>query len=809
MHPATALLEGACRKKSWSTRAAALLATGALASGLLLGAAVIDYWLLLPWPIRALAAMAILALLAGGAGRLTRLLLKRPALKDAALDLERERPGAGCVVSTAAEYLTGERKITQAYEPELAAALQRQAAGYLEAWPVRYWRRVRGPAVAVALAGLALLVFLASSTGAFTALKRVVLPWTRTTYTTVRVDPGAAEIAQGKGLAVRAAFEGRSPATAALHWRGTGEKVWHREKLSLAAGNDTSGFEFKELKNSLEYYVTGGDACSPTYAVQVYVPPAVQRLKVRSELPAYTGRAAQESESPDVAVLRASTVRFSIEPTVPLSRARLRFTRNPPVELHSGPDGWGATLAVTNDDEYRIELFDQRGRLGSNERPFCIHALPDEPPKLELAEPGQDIRADATQTVPVKIAATDDYGLTEVRLVYHKLGQPPRTLRLKLPPGYLLETNFSVELPLADLALKDYELVAYHAEAVDNNSLDGPGVGKSPVYFIEITNEEGKPCHSQCNCAKVNLLVIQKQIIADTTALSNNAAVPQFHDLAEREKEAADFGRIYVNGLTQAGAPSEAVHEMSLALRDLVNAQDHLAGCRRVAALPCEESALARFYQVIKMMPQLEDLPTRPPQGGGGNQNQAPALQVVLQAIKKQMKEEPDNRELADVLRQVQQLSRNQANLAQSCQSLNAASNAAPAESRPAGEAKPNPEAASLANHQDRLRGEAAVLAALLARLAGHDQRLGHNVPKSMASTAQRLSSASDAFREGNMRFGYSYALQGWQGLNAVAALLERILNENSALPDVSAEQAPREFEPVIDEYFKQLTRQE
>src|SRR5271169_1449464 len=113
IHPATALLERACGRKSWSSRATALLAAGALASGVLLGAAVVDYWLLLPWPIRALAAAAILALLAGGAVRLIRLLCKRPALKDAALDLERERPGAGCVVSTAAEYLTGERKITQ------------------------------------------------------------------------------------------------------------------------------------------------------------------------------------------------------------------------------------------------------------------------------------------------------------------------------------------------------------------------------------------------------------------------------------------------------------------------------------------------------------------------------------------------------------------------------------------------------------------------------------------------------------------------------------------------------------------------
>jgi hypothetical protein len=707
----------------------------------------------------------------------------------------------------------------------LAAALQRQATRHLEAWQTSYWRRARVPTLAAAFVGLALLIFIATSTGAFTAFKRVLLPWTSASYTAVWVEPGQVEIARGKDLAVRSTFEGRRPAKAALHWRAAGKKVWRQETLPLPFVGP-SEFTLKALDKSLEYYVTGGDARSPVYPVEVYVPPAVKRLKVECELPSYTGRAPRESDSPDLAVLRASTVHLSLEPSVPLSRARLRFKKKPALELRSAAGQWSGTLVVTNDDEYWIEVFDQRGRLGSSEAPFAIRALPDEPPKLEIAEPGQDIRADATQTVPVKLAATDDYGLTEARLVYHKLGQPERELRLKLERRGLLGTNLSFELPLGELGLKDYELAAYHVEAVDNNTLDGPGVGKSPVYFVEITKEEGRPCHSQCNSAKVNLLVIQKQIIADTAALSNSAPLSDFRDLAEREKEAADFGRIYVTGLTETGAPAEAINQMDLALRDLAEARDHLAGRRRLAALPCEESALARFYQVIKLMPQLENLPTDPSLGGGlsggGGQNQSPVLRVVLEAIKKQKQEQPDNRELTQMLRQVQQLSRNQANLAQSCQSLGASSGSTLAQSRPSGESpsagrseaeaaepKPSAEAAALAERQGQLSQEAAALAARLAQLAGRDQRLGHNVPKSMASAAQRLASARGALREGNIRSGLGLALEGWQGLNAVAALLERLLNENGALADVSAEEAPKQFEPVINEYFKQLTRQE
>ncbi len=97
------------------------------------------------------------------------------------------------------------------------------------------------------------------------------------------------------------------------------------------------------------------------------------------------------------------------------------------------------------------------------------------------------------------------------------------------------EITATAELDLSALGLKEYELVAYHAEATDNNTLDGPGVGESPVYFVEITNEEGKPCLSQGQGQRVNLLVIQKQIIADSTALAPKAKAEEF-DASRRVK---------------------------------------------------------------------------------------------------------------------------------------------------------------------------------------------------------------------------------------------------------------------------------
>src|SRR5262249_42128562 len=151
-----------------------------------------------------------------------------------------------------------------------------------------------------------------------------------------------------------------------------------------------------------------------------------------------------------------------------------------------------------------VELADEKGHAGGNESAYHIKALPDAPPKVEIPDPGQDLRAEATNTVPVKISMTDDFGLREVRLVYHRLGGPEQIITAKRDSER--NSQFTAEIPLAALELKENELVAFHAEASDNNTLDGPGVGKSDVFFVEITNQEGggKP-KSQAKGQRVNL----------------------------------------------------------------------------------------------------------------------------------------------------------------------------------------------------------------------------------------------------------------------------------------------------------------
>ncbi|HEV8544533.1 MAG TPA: DUF4175 family protein, partial [Verrucomicrobiae bacterium] len=741
----------------------------------------------------------------------------------------------------AAEYLSGERQPSQEYEHELASALEQRAGRDLQKIEVPYWNRPLRPALLLGALALVAILFVIVASGGFTAFERAALPWANAAYTQVRVQPGDIEIPVGKDVEIKSTFLGRIPVQPQFQWQEEGNARWEFATLTR---NETGEYNYpiKGVQKALHYRVSGSDAVSPEFKLQTYVPPEVKEWRVELDYPSYTKHAPSVQASPEITVVRGSTAKIQITPSVKLAKARVRFNGLPPMDLRPSDNGlWQGDLKINKDTDYWVELADEKGHAGGNETAYHIKALPDAPPKVEIPEPGQDLRAEATNTVPVKISMTDDFGLQEVKLIYHRLGGPEQAVTARRDG----ETNsqFTAEIPLAPLGLKENELVAFHAEARDNNTLDGPGVGKSAVFFVEVTNEEGSKSKSQAQGQRVNLLVIQKQIIADTTALEAKASTEKFDELGKRQLDAADFGRLYLKSISVMG-PTDAATEMQAAVNDMEKARGWLEQHTRDIAVPSEEDALAHLYQVLKKMPELQDLPTMP-QMAKKKTNQPPVLQVVLDAIKKQKKEEPNNKELADALQQAEQMREQQASLTIGSQNSGSgsgqgevqmvrASNPSDSQSKPqpangeakaneakagkAGEgkgnnpgenAKPGEDGEKLAEKENTLSKEARELADKLARLAGKDARLGHSAAKKMNDAAAKMDEAAKAMAAGNMQKAGTKGSESGQSLDAAIALLDAIVNNRPEKRDVSKEDFPKEYETVIAEYLKKLSYEE
>ena len=106
-----------------------------------------------------------------------------------------------------------------------------------------------------------------------------------------------------------------------------------------------------------------------------------------------------------------------------------RFSNLPGIELvPSDADQWTGSFKATTNIDYWIELSDAKGHQGTNAKPYHLKVIPDKPPKVEILEPGRDLRAESTNTISIKIAASDDFGISGIKLVYHRLGDPEQLL---------------------------------------------------------------------------------------------------------------------------------------------------------------------------------------------------------------------------------------------------------------------------------------------------------------------------------------------------------------------------------------------
>jgi hypothetical protein len=810
------------------------LTLNAAVTGLLiiLGAALIDYWRRLTSAERVVDTALLATLVVVWLVRLVQFARRPATLKQVALEIETQRPELGCVVSTASEYLSGERQPSREYEPELVNALQEQAARRLLLVETGYYQRLVYSGSAMAAVLLALLVFLVVLPGSFTALERVTMPWSKQTYTQVSVKPGDQEIPVGSDQEIKAIFTGLMPDTPLLRWLEDPSKSWQATELIKDTNNSYSAL-LTNVQGVVKYQVTGNDAVSPEYKLQTYVPPKVKDLTIRVRFPTYTHLEPVEERNPNLSVVRASELTFRITSSEHVARARLRFANPPGIQLTpAAKDLWTTSLTPTNDLDYWVELTDAAGRKGGDESPRHLKVVPDEPPKVEILDPGMDVRADATNKVPVKISVTDDFGVEDINLIFRKLNGDEQTLVCVKTNSDRRDATATAEIDLAPLHLKEYEVVAYHAEARDNNTLDGPGVGKSPVYFIEYTTKGEPLSQSQGSVQKINLLQLEKQIIAATTAIEEGSIRDRFPEVATIQRQTKSYAEIFRDSYLLSVSPPEARTEFAAAIASMDSAASSLDGLQRPAALRAEDEALEHLYQVTRLLPELEACMCH----GSGTK-------VVLEAIEKLKDEQKKQREaeLPKIVKQAKAIARRQAKLAdvyrlsqteqrpatnnvpnpasgtgQSSSSSTASSNGRATNEMaslgpestnqyPSEAEKPEP-AEDLSQEQQQLSESAAALAARLRELSGKDPRLGFDISRQMENVSQQQAAAAGQIARRDGASAAQSADAALSGLNGTITQLEQLLDDKPKATDMATEDYPKEFEPLISEYLRRLS---
>ena len=480
-------------------RALGLTIFSALALGLAAGLMSVLLWVLLealfflspPWRT----GLGILAFLATGGVLAFALKRHLPVLLSQhrfALFVERRCPPLQQRLISALELSDADS--TQ-HSPSLLAAASERATALLRAAnpaqildrrPLYAYLRLLGGAVAIALLCGALF-----GDDLAQAAQRCAHPLTayeRPPRTLITVQPGDLEVIKGDDATLQVHFAGDKPRRARIERRPSAEAPYQTEELVVDRA-DSVTYIFPQVQRSFHYAIAVGDDRSPEYEVRVIDPPAVQRLRLHYQYPAYSQLPDRiEEEGGDIQGLPGTRVAFQIEANKPLSKATLVLDDT--LSIAARLDGATARVAfqIERTGAYHIALVDRKGATNRDPIRYAIQVREDQKPVVAIVDPGRDSDLPESLKVLLKAEASDDFSVEEIALVYRVNNDSEQRRALPISPSAELRSRREVlishiwDLSAANLLPEDR--IYYHLEALDNNQVAGPQKGQSRQYVL-------------------------------------------------------------------------------------------------------------------------------------------------------------------------------------------------------------------------------------------------------------------------------------------------------------------------------------
>lgn len=309
------------------------------------------------------------------------------------------------------------------------------------------------------------------------------------------VDPGSRKVARGSDLRLaalvsrgeRTGLEAYRDEDTVLETRKAEKEPW--QALSLDRG-DSLVYVVPAVDESFDYRFRVGRERSETFRIEALDPPHARVESVRYAYPEYTGLAARtiEDGGGDIAAVKGTHAEVFVESSSPPQEAALVLGSgaNLPLQPQGEPRRLSTSIALQQDDVYRVEMVDALGVRNADPLEYKIRALPDEPPFIRLLEPNEDKNLDESLRATLRWSALDDYGLGAVHLKFETSRNPGESSQhvLFTPKQRTPETSSTFDWDLSSLDLLPGDSVTYFLETRDNNAVDGPSTSRTRSYVL-------------------------------------------------------------------------------------------------------------------------------------------------------------------------------------------------------------------------------------------------------------------------------------------------------------------------------------
>ncbi len=338
---------------------------------------------------------------------------------------------------------------------------------------------------------------------------------TNTTLTNIK--PGdsreLSRVVSGANVPFSVEIRGARPNGVKLHYSIDGGKYYAIADFAPGANYyDPWQTELRDVRQSLDYYLTGGDAESLKYHLEVVPAPMVTSVVLDYEFPSYTKVPPRKNvEGGHIEALEGTTVTVRARTNEPAASAYFDFSQRDK-NAKNGNSGrlevdstdahlLTGTIRVQESGSYTIKFKTTGGQLNPDPVVYDIKALPDLPPtEVAFLKPDKpEVTVPSNVNVPILATAADDFGVRDA-LLYVRIGHEPQTsinLLDKQPPTRRFKGLSTIEL--ASKKLKPGTQIEYWLQVHDTKepSANKVETAHQIIKITEPVREEDKKAIEQ------------------------------------------------------------------------------------------------------------------------------------------------------------------------------------------------------------------------------------------------------------------------------------------------------------------------
>ena len=431
-------------------------------------------------------------------------LIRMPRLDRLATEVE-SRQDLKEMVRAGFEFANDETA-SQRYAPELIKEVIRQAVDKVSGLQVRFLFLGRRDLalVPIAYGGLVVLLLLSLFNPGILqrAGTRIVDPAAAAApdhRANIYATPGNITVLAGADVEVSGLDLGKSDTDVTIRYNLAAD-FWKTEPTERVDGHDEAGasdlsfdrynYTFHELRQTISYYFASDDYQSETYTITVVHEPILTDIRIKLTPPKYTGEptVVLNDNGGNVQALEGTKVEIQATSNNKLSKAWVQFDekKQQPADLTQRQVKFDFT--ALKDGHYSVLLEDERGYTTRDPLVYAVEVFQDNPPALEVLEPGGDATLPRNQLIDIGFVASDDYGVSRAAIYYRKNGDA-EFKRIGVGLG---EDRGSKELAaayrwdLSDITLFPGNYVEFFVQVADNNVVTGPGIAKSRLFQISM-----------------------------------------------------------------------------------------------------------------------------------------------------------------------------------------------------------------------------------------------------------------------------------------------------------------------------------